>query len=145
MKRISCRSVAPALGLASLMLAAPSVGAQHGHPPPHPGSVHYGGRIGPVVIAPPVAVHYEHHVVAPGYYRGVYRNPYTELYFGRFRPGYRPIVIGGAQFYIYPALPVGFTTVVVNGITYYLFNGVYYQPYIYEGTTQYMVVPPPVP
>jgi len=81
---------------------------------------------------------------APGY-RGAWRNPYRDDYFRRFRPGWRPIVIGDVQYYTYPVLPVGFQTVVVNGVTFYFYDGVYYQPYIYEGQTVYMVVPPPVP
>ena len=30
-------------------------------------------------------------------------------------------------------------------MTYFLFDGVYYQPYIYQGQTVYMVIPPPIP
>ena len=38
-------------------------------------------------------------------------------------------------------LPPGYQTVVTDGITYYLYDGVYYQPYLYGGQTVYMVVP----
>jgi hypothetical protein len=117
----------------------------------HPGaSIRFGSapppprRFEPVrPVVPPAAVRHEHYE-APGY-RGGYRNPYREDYFRRFRPGYHPIVVSGAQYYLYPELPPGCQTVVVNGVTYYLCDGVYYQPYFYEGQTQFMVVPPPVP
>ena len=62
-------------------------------------------------------------------------------YFRRFRSGYRPFVLGGAQYYGYDSLPPGYQQVVLNGITYYLFDGVYYQAYIYGGQTVYLVVP----
>jgi hypothetical protein len=124
----------------------------------HPGaSIRFGStpprRVVPVV--PPAAVRYEH-FVAPGRrevhgpYHEVrehefYRNPYRDDYFRRFRPGWRPIVVRGVQYYAYPVLPPGYQTVVVNGVTYYLLDGVYYQPTLYEGQTMYMVVPPPIP
>jgi len=118
----------------------------------HPGgSVRYAApprRVVPAV--PPGAVRYEHNYyrhppvawTPPGW--GRWRNPYHETYWRRFRPGYRTVVIGPTQYYAYPALPVGYQSVVVNGVTYYLHEGVYYQPYIYGGQTQYLVVPPPV-
>ena len=49
-----------------------------------------------------------------------------------------------AQYYGYYSPPVGCQQVVLNGIVYYLFNGVYYQPYMYGGQTIYLVVPAPV-
>ena len=52
-------------------------------------------------------------------------------------------MIDDAQYYGYDNLPLGYQQVVVDGITYYLFDGVYYQPYIYGGQTVYMVVPNP--
>ncbi len=33
--------------------------------------------------------------------------------------------------------------VLLNGIIYYLFDGVYYRPYIYGGQTVYLVYPAP--
>ncbi|MCY2994291.1 MAG: hypothetical protein NTY19_41425 [Planctomycetota bacterium] len=42
-------------------------------------------------------------------------------------------MLGGAQYYGYGSLPLGYQQVVLNGITYFLFDGVYYQPYIYGG------------
>jgi hypothetical protein len=118
----------------------------------HPGgSIRYAAPPPPVVPAvPPGAVRYEHYHyrdrpvwAPPGW--GRYRNPYTETYWRRFRPGYRTIVVGPTQYYAYPALPVGYRTAVVNGVTYYQHNSVYYQPYMYGGQTLYMVVPPPIP
>ena len=96
-----------------------------------------------VPVPPPAAIRHEHYEARE--YRGEHRNPYREEYFRRFRSGYRPIVVNGAQYYLYPGLPPGYQTVVVNGVTYYLANSVYYQPYIYEGRTEFMVVPPPIP
>lgn len=69
---------------------------------------------------------------------------YRHDYFLRFRPGYRTILIGPSSYYYYSALPAGYQTVVVNGQTFYLAGGVYYQPYPYAGGTVYLVVPPPV-
>ena len=62
---------------------------------------------------------------------------------GDFPPGYRSFVFGDAQYYGYDSLPIGYQLVVLNGITYYLFDGVYYQAYIYGGQTVYLVVPAP--
>jgi hypothetical protein len=92
---------------------------------------------------PPGTVRYEHYL-APGYH-GNYRFPYREEYWRRFRPGWRPLVIGDVQYYAYPVLPPGYQTVVVNGVTYYVLDGIYYQPYLYEGQTMYLAVPPPIP
>jgi len=128
------------------------------------GSVHFDSRRPPPAppVVPPGAVRYEHYHDRD-HDRGRdwdrehgrdwdrdrdrhdYRNPYNDAYFRRFRGGYRPIVVGTTQYYFYPDLPGGYQTVVVNGTTYYLADGVYYQPYIYEGQTVYMVVAPPVP
>jgi hypothetical protein len=52
-------------------------------------------------------------------------------------------VIDDAQYYGYDSLPLGCQLVMLNGITYYLLDGVYYQPYIYGGQTVYLVVPAP--
>lgn len=73
-----------------------------------------------------------------------YRHPYSDAYLRRFSPGYRPIVLGSTQYFIYPTLPPAYQTVAVNGVTYYLAGGVFYQPYLYEGQTVFMVVPPPL-
>jgi hypothetical protein len=53
-------------------------------------------------------------------------------------------VLGDAQYYGYDSLPIGYQQIVLNGITYYLFNGVYYQAYVYGGQTVYLVFPAPV-
>ena len=93
--------------------------------------------------APPVgSVRSEHYAATPP--RGVYRNPYRDDYFRRFPPGYYPFVFDNVQYYGYYGLPLGFQQIVVNGMVYYLFNGVYYQAYMYGGQTVYLVVPPPV-
>jgi hypothetical protein len=69
---------------------------------------------------------------------------YDRDYFRRFRPGWRTVVIGPGTFYYYPALPPGCGTVVVGAQYYYFCGGVYYLPYLYQGTTIYVAVPPPV-
>ena len=42
---------------------------------------------------------------------------------------------------MYDNLPIGCQTVLENGITYDVCDGVYYQPYIYGGQTVYLVIP----
>ena len=124
----------------------PAMAAEHGHvefsdaagvgsvhfaphePPPHVGPV---APAGPARVGGPVA-------------RVDYRNPYRDDYFRRFPPGYRPFVFNGAQYYGYYSLPLGYQLVVIDGITYYVLNGVYFQAYIYGGQTVYVVVPAPV-
>ena len=104
-----------------------------GHPIARIGSIHFGGRVGRDPVGP---------AIRPVEGReGVHRNPYHEEYARHFRPGYRPIMLGGAQYYMYDNLPVGCQTVLQNGITYDVCDGVYYQPYIYGGQTVYLVVP----
>jgi hypothetical protein len=108
----------------------------------HVGSIHYGARATPDPVDPavrPGAVRSGNYAGAAA--RGGYRNPYRDDYFRHFRPGYRSFVIGDASYYYYDNLPVGCQTVLANGITYDLCDGVYYQPYIYGGQTVYMVVP----
>jgi hypothetical protein len=129
--------------------AAPRGGG--GHAVARVGSVHYGAAAGQARGRPAAregrpaaregAVHSEHY--AGGAYRGAggYRNPYRAEYFSHFRPGYYPYYLNGAQYYGYNDLPIGYQTVVINGITYYLFDGVYYLPYIYGGQTVYLVAP----
>ncbi len=75
--------------------------------------------------------------------RNGYRNPYRDDYFRRFRPGYFPFLLGGAQYYGYYDLPPDCqnATVESGGITYYYCNGIYYQAYMYGGQTAYVVVP----
>jgi hypothetical protein len=116
--------------------------ASVGHAAASIGSVHYGARAAPAQVGPAVragAVRSEHY--AGSAYRGAYRNPYRGDYFSRFPPGYRPFLFGDAQYYGYDSLPFGYQLVVLNGITYYLFNGVYYRAYLYGGQTVYLVVP----
>jgi hypothetical protein len=154
------------LGLGTLIWTSP-VSAQRGghasagHAAAHVGSVHFASRppvrsapvhaapirsapvhAAPVRTAPGVrsgAVRSEHFAgSAP---RGAYRNPYRDEYFRHFRPGFLSFLIGDALYYYYESLPVGYQIVVIGGITYYVLDGVYYQPYIYGGQTVYMVVP----
>jgi hypothetical protein len=125
----------------------------------HPGgAVHYGGRPGVEVrrVGPPGTIRHEHwehrdfdrfrverpfEVGRP--YHEVFRVPYEREYIRRFPLGYRTIVVGPNQYYAYPYLPAGYRPIVINGVTYYLAGGVYYQPYLYEGQTMYLAVPPP--
>jgi len=158
MRRIFFGTGALALGLAALMWATTPIGAKPGshgggghgggghagggHAAVHTGSVHYGGRVAPAHVGPAVhtgAVRAEHY--AGSGHGGGYRNPYRDEYFRRFRPGYLSFLIGDAQYYYYDALPPDCQTVVSNGITYSLCDGVYYQPYLYGGQTVYVVVP----
>jgi hypothetical protein len=136
------------LVLTMLMWAAVPISAQYGgyggggHPPAHIGSVHYGTRSNLVQVGPGVwtgSVRSEHYTVSP--YRGAYRSPYRDDYFSHFRTGYQPFVLGDSQYYYYMSLPVGFQQVVVGGVVYYLFDDVYYLPYIYRGQTVFLVVP----
>ncbi len=158
MRRIFFRTGTLVLGLGTLMWATAPLSAQRGrgypgggypgggypgggHPAVRVGSVRYGARP-PVRYVSPVGaatVRYGHYAGAAPI--GAYRNPYRAEYFRHFRPGYRPYVLGGAQYYGYNSLPLGYQPVVLNGITYYLYDGVYYQPYIYGGQTVYMAVP----
>jgi len=128
---------------------APAIGAEHGHVEfghaAGVGSVHFGSHevathVGPA--APASAVRSEH--MAGPAPKGAYRNPYSDDYFKHFPPGYHPFVLNGAQYYGYYSLPHGYRQVVLRGITYFLFGGVYYQAYIYGGQTVYLVVPAPV-
>ena len=128
--------------------------------PAHVGSVHYAARPAPARVAPvrtaPAArtgsVRSEHYAGGSGTGAGNrggygggsgggYRNPYRDDYFRRFRPGYYPYLFDGAQYYGYDDLPLGYQTVVEDGITYYLFDGIYYRAYIVGGQTVYLVVP----
>jgi len=144
--------------------------ASGGHAAPaRVGSVHYATRPAPARVAPvraapvrvapvrvaPVRVA-PARVTAPGartgsvrseHYAGAgsvggYHNRYRDDYFRRFRPGYLPFVLSdGYEYYGYYDLPLGYQQVVEDGITYYLFDGIYYQAYIIGGQTVYVVVP----
>jgi hypothetical protein len=144
------------LVLAALMWATTPTRAQHGghggggggghagggHAVAHVGSVHYGARVAPVHVSPVVreaAVRSEHYEGTAS--RGAYRNPYGDEYFRHFRPGYNSFLIGDASYDYYDDLPPDCQTVVNDGITYYLSDGVYYQAYLYGGQTVYVVVP----
>jgi hypothetical protein len=145
MRRIIFWTGTLVLGLAAAIWATAPLHAQRGgergrggpvgggHPIARIGSIHYGARAGRDPVGP---------AVRPVEGReGARRNPYHEEYSRHFRPGYRPIILGGAQYYMYDNLPIGCQTVLQNGITYDVCDGVYYQPYIYGGQTVYLVVP----
>lgn len=147
-------------------------GAPHGgghpayHPPVHEvprGSVHFAPHV--EYHAPPRAdfrggrpaefhdyghapyygsVHFEHHDDwwRRGWWGGVPR--YAPDYFRRFRPGWATLLLGGALYYYWTALPdAGCGTQVINDQTYYICDGIYYVPYFYNGTMVYVAVPPP--
>ena len=137
--------------------------------PAHVGSVHYASRPAPARVAPvraaPVRVAPARvapvrvapaHVTAPGartgsvrseHYAGAgsvggYHNRYRDDYFRHFRPGYLPFVLSdGYEYYGYYDLPPGYQQVVEDGVTYDLFDGIYYLAYIIGGRTVYVVVP----
>jgi hypothetical protein len=155
MKRIMLWTGTVVLGLAALLWATAPISAQRGGGRPggggrvgegrvgehrvgggpavaRTGSIHFGERTGRDPVVP---------AVRTGREVGAYRNPYRGEYARHFRAGYRPLVLGGAQYYMYDSLPAGCQTVLENGITYDLCDGVYYQPYIYGGQTVYLVVP----
>ncbi len=99
------------------------------------GSIHYGARAGRDPVGP---------AVIPGHEvrGGANRNPYRGEYARHFRPGYRSMMLGDSEYYMYDSLPPsGCQTVLQNGMTYDLCDGVYYQPYFYGGQTMYLVVP----
>ena len=163
MRRIFFGTGVLVLGLAMLMWATAPVsaawrGGGHGggghaaagggHAAAHVGSVHYGRparapwplpesapRCGQARSGPSIT-----RARRPGAATAILTGPTIS---GDFRPGYFPFVLGDAQYYGYYSLPLGYQQVVLNGITYYLFDGVYYQPYIYGGQTVYLVVPNP--
>jgi len=153
MRRIYLWTGTLVLGLAALMWATASFSAQRGgggrgggggghvaagrvgggQAVARTGSIHYGARAGRDPAGP---------AVRPGHESGgAQRNPYRGEYARHFRPGYRSIMLGSAQYYMYDSLPLGCQTVLGNGITYDVCDGVYYQPYIYGGQTVYLVVP----
>jgi hypothetical protein len=112
-------------------VAAARVGG--GRPVARTGSIHFGARAGRDPAGP---------AVSPGQEAGgAHRNPYRADYARHFRPGYRSMMLGGSEYYLYDSLPSGCQTVLENGVTYDLCEGVYYQPYFYAGQTMYMVVP----
>ena len=158
MRRIFLGAGVLAPVLAMWTWAAPlGIAAERGRPVEHGhvefghaagvGSVHFAAHeaphAGPVVRAGEHAARAVEHVGAEVAH-AVYRNPYRDDYFRRFPPGYHSFVLSGAQYYGYYSPPVGYQQVVVNGVVYYLFDGVYYQPYMYGGQTVYLVVPAPV-
>jgi hypothetical protein len=153
MRRIFLLAGTPILGLAALVWMTAPVNAQRGgggrgggggrvagghvearHVEParaiaRTGSIHYGARAGRDPVGP--------RDVPVGAHRNLYRGEYAR----HFRPGYRSMMFGGSEYYYYNDLPSGCQTVLQNGMTYDLCDGVYYQPYMYGGQTVYLVAP----
>jgi len=126
---------------ALFMLAGWGSAADHGRHEVHGrGSVHFARPPvrHEVVVRRVPTVRFEHH---ESFWRRIIH--YDLEYLRLFRPGWRTVVIGPSTYYYYPALPSGCQTVVANGLTYYLCGGVYYMPYLYQGATIYVAVPPP--
>jgi hypothetical protein len=153
MKRNFLRMGTLVLSLAALIWATiPIIAKPKGHgggghgAPAHVGSVHFGGHPGPSHLDPRHFDPAVHGTVRSEHFErwGGYRNPYRDDYIRHFRPGFRFFILDGAEYYGYYDLLPDCQTVVVGGVAYYLCDGVYYLPYIYNGQTVYMVVPPPV-
>jgi hypothetical protein len=101
-------------------------------------------RVAPARVNPPAVrtgtVRSEHYAGSAS--GSGYGTRYRNEYFNHFRAGYLPFILSdGYQYYGYYDLPLGYQQVVEDGITYYLFDGVYYQAYIIGGRTVYVVVP----
>jgi hypothetical protein len=65
---------------------------------------------------------------------------YTPGYMLRIPPGYLTLQIGGVNYFYTPVLPPGSQPTTVRGDTYYVSNGVTYQPYFLGMQTVYLVV-----
>jgi hypothetical protein len=152
-RRLAAVALAGLLGSTALAVAKVERRVVVRHPG---GSVHFGHRVVVSPVVRPGTIRREYWErrdvvrvpVGRPFLEGrpfheVFRLPYTWEYVRRFPVGYRLIVVGPYQYYAYPALPPGYQVVVVNGITYYVVGRVYFQPYIYEGQTMYLAVPPP--
>lgn len=143
-----CWTTTAAAVAGALCLPGWAPAEEHGHREiEHRGSIRY------AVPEPHREIHVEHGVGSIRYehHELERRGPlliaphYSHDYFAHFRPGFRSVLIGPSSYYYYPALPPGCQTVVVNGQSYYLCGGIYYMPYLYEGNTIFVVVPPPIP
>lgn len=66
--------------------------------------------------------------------------PYTAAYMPRIPLGYPTLQIAGIPYYYTPVLPPGSQPAVIGGATYYVFNGITYQPYFLGGQTVYVVI-----
>lgn len=90
-----------------------------------------GIAIGAAVTAPPRGYRTIYYGGAPyAYYGGVFYQPAPSGY----------IVVTPPVGATVPMLPPGAVVALVNGISYYSFEGYYYQPVIMSGVTQYRVV-----
>jgi hypothetical protein len=66
--------------------------------------------------------------------------PYTAAYLARIPLGLPTLAVGGTNYYYTQVLPPGSQTSTVRGGTYYVSNGVTYQPYFLGAQTVYLVV-----
>jgi hypothetical protein len=69
-------------------------------------------------------------------------NRFDANYIRRFPAGYRTFWYGSYPYYWYPTLPSGATPVTYGATTGYVYDGVYFVPYFYEGQVVYVAVPP---
>jgi hypothetical protein len=65
--------------------------------------------------------------------------PYSPAYLARIPPGYPMLQIADTNYFYTPVLPVDAQPATVGGMTYYLSNGVFYQPYFLGMRTVYVV------
>jgi hypothetical protein len=65
--------------------------------------------------------------------------PYSPAYMARIPPGYPMLQIADTNYFYTPVLPVDAQPATVGGMTYYLSNGVFYQPYFLGMRTVYVV------
>jgi hypothetical protein len=65
--------------------------------------------------------------------------PYSAAYLARIPPGYPSLQIAGTNYYFTPVLPPGAQPATVGGGTYFVSNGVFYQPYFLGMQTVYVV------
>jgi hypothetical protein len=66
--------------------------------------------------------------------------PYSPGYLARIPPGYLTLATGGVNYYYTPELPPGSQPTTVRGDTYYVCDGVSYQPYFLGTRVVYLVV-----
>jgi hypothetical protein len=65
--------------------------------------------------------------------------PYTPAFLARIPPGYPTLAIGGTNYLYTPVLPAGAQPATVGGGTYYVSNGIFYQPYFLGMQTVYVI------
>ena len=90
-----------------------------------------GIAIGAAVTAPPRGYRTVYYGGSPyAYYGGVFYQPAPSGY----------VVIAPPVGAVVPMLPPGAVVTNVNGVTYYSYDGYYYQPVLVSGATQYRIV-----